>query len=155
LYLKLLFYFFVINLSLLFYYFYPIMRAVVFYVYLSLLLFCGGYALYATTHYSHTGYSAARNAVKRQHSKVTPGSQTNTSIDDADIDLDEDYLGGHDTDEGSTIKTVTDRYALTSRWYLSFANAVILNYTPKPDLISPPICGDPSPLYITQRVLRI
>ena len=131
------------------------MRAVVFYVYLSLLLFCGGYALYASTHYSHTGYSAARNAVKSQHGKVAAGNQSNTFIDDADVDLDEDYLNGHDADEGTDTKALTGKYSLNNRWYLTFFSPLILAGQDRSYKISPSVCGESFPIYITQRVLRI
>jgi len=133
----------------------PQMRAVVFYVYLSLLLLCGGYALYASMHYSHTGYSSARNAVKRQHSKLANGNQNNTVIDDADIDLDEDNLSGADAEEGGAKQLIAGKYALTNRWYLTFSRPLILNNYQKSFKVSPSCCGDSSPIYITQRVLRI
>jgi len=131
------------------------MRAVVFHIYLSLLLLCGGYALYATTHYSHTGYSSARKAVKRQHSKLAHGNQNNTIIDDAEIDFDEDNLNGPDADDAGTNKLLAGKYSITSRWYLSFSRPVISHYYQKSFIVSPAVHGDSSPIYITQRVLRI
>lgn len=131
------------------------MRAVVFYVYLSLLLLCGGYALYASTHYSHAWYSSARKAVKRQHSKLAHGNQNNTLIDEAEIDLDEDNLSGPDADKGGTDKLFAGKYAITNRWYLSFSRPLISPYFQQSFIVSPTVNGDSSPIYITQRVLRI
>jgi len=129
------------------------MRAIVFYVYLSLLLFCGGYALYASTHYSHTGYSAARKAVKKQRSKLAHSNQNNPVIDDAEIDLDEDTVSGAD-DQGQN-KIATIKSTLPVTWYLTFCSSPLADHCNKPFKISVAVNGDSSPIYITQRVLRI
>lgn len=130
------------------------MRIVVFYVYLSLLLIIGGTALYVGTHYAHNSYSTVHNPTKKAHAKLTNSNQSNSLIEDADIDLDEDYLRDHDTEDGTTKSLLVDRYALSVKWYLSFAPAVILSYN-KNFVNYLPLSGNSSPLYITQRVLRI
>jgi hypothetical protein len=131
------------------------MRIVVFYVYLSLLLVIGGAALYVGTHYAHSSYSSAHNLPKKAHTKLSNSDQGASWIEDADIDLDEDYLRGHDAEDNANNILLVDKYALAAKWYSCFVPALILNYNNQNFNTSPAICGHSSPLYITQRVLRI
>lgn len=131
------------------------MRIVVFYVYLSLLLFIGGTALYVGTHDAHNSSSSAHSIPKKTHVKLSSSDQGNSLIEDADIDLDEDYLRGHDAEEGSNNSLLVNTYALSAKWYLSFSPSVILSFDHNNFINYPPVCGNSSPLYITQRVLRI
>lgn len=131
------------------------MRIVVFYVYLSLLLVVGGAALYVGTHYAHNSYSSAHNLPKKTHTKLSNSDQGNSWIEDADIDLDEDYLRGHDAEDHTNSSLLINRYALSEKWYLSFAPSLSFSCPGKDFNKYPRVCGHSSPLYITQRVLRI
>jgi hypothetical protein len=131
------------------------MRIVVFYVYLSLLLVIGGAALYVGTHQAHNSYSSAHNLPKKAHTKLSNSDQGNSWLEDADIDLDEDYLRGHDAEDHTKNSLLVNKYALSAKWYLSFAPALILHCQNKNFNTHTPLGGHSSPLYITQRVLRI
>lgn len=128
------------------------MRAVVLYVCLYLVMLCGGHAVFAGTHHSRSCYPPVQGFPKKQV-KLTSADQGNSILDDADLDLDEDYLNGHD-DAGSN-HLPAERYTLSDSWYLAFSPLLILNYYNKRFKTFPPFCGDSSPIYITQRVLRI
>jgi len=129
------------------------MRVVVLNIYLCLLVLCGGCAIYAANNHNH--YSYNRDHAKRQHVKQVNPDHGSSILEDAEIDLDEDYLKGHDADETGTNKLFVEKYSLVTKWYISFSSVSIAAYHDKNALVSTPICGDSSPLYITQRVLRI
>lgn len=131
------------------------MRGFVFYIYLCLLLLCGGHAVYANTHHPLNQHPAARDMAKKSHAKLSNNDQNNTFFEDTDIDVEEEYLGGHDVDDAGTNNFVPVKNSLPDWLYLTSAELVISNYYTKRFKIVPQICGDTSPLYITQRVLRI
>jgi hypothetical protein len=126
----------------------------VFYSYLFLLMLCGGLALYAGTQQGHNGCSSTRGPAKKQHLKLNSTDRGDTLLDEADIDADDEYHSDHDEDEGLN-KFLTAKHSLTNSWYLTFAMEPISNYYSKRLNTLPPFCGNSSPIYITQRVLRI
>lgn len=131
------------------------MRAVVFSICLCMLLLCGGNAVYAGTHDSKGSSSSTHRLPKRQHAKLTNTSQDNTILDDADLDLDEDYLRGHDTDDGNRNTFLAERCSMPEKWYLAFSPLFNLDYYNKRFKAFPAFYGDASPIYIRQRVLKI
>lgn len=131
------------------------MRGFVFYIYLGLLLLCGGQTLYANTHHSLRQHSSPRDLAKKPHTKLSNNDQNNTFFEDADIDVEEESLGDHDADDAGTNQFVPVKYCLPDWLYLTSAELIVSNYYTNRFKIIPQICGDTSPLYITQRVLRI
>lgn len=131
------------------------MRGFVFYIYLCLLLLCGGHAVYANSHHPLHQHSSARDLAKRPHSKLTNNDQSNTFFEDAEIDVEEEYLGGHDIDDAGANKFIPGKYSLPDWLYLTSSELVASNFYTNRFKIIAQICGDQSPLYITQRVLRI
>lgn len=131
------------------------MRAVVFYVCLSLLLLCGSSTLYAGTHHSVNRHSSSHSPARRQHAKLSNNNQDNSVLDDADLDLDEDYLRGHDADDGHTNTFLAERNSMPDKWYLTFSPLFNSDCCNKRFKTFPPFCGDASPIYIKQRVLKI
>jgi len=131
------------------------MRGFVFYIYFCLLLLCGGLAVYANTHHPLHHHSSGRDLAKKPHTKLTNNDQSNTFFEDAEIDVEEEYVGGHDDVDAGTNKFVPGKYSLPDWLYLTSSGLVISNFYNNRFKVIPQICGDASPLYITQRVLRI
>lgn len=131
------------------------MRAVVFFVCLCLLLLCGGNTVYAGTQHSSSNSHSSHSPAKRQHAKLTNTNQDNSILDDADLDVDEDYLRGHDADDGHINTFLAERNSMPDKWYLNFSPLFNLDFCNKRFKAFPPFCGDVSPIYIKQRVLKI
>jgi hypothetical protein len=127
---------------------------VVFYVYLCFLLLCGGNVLYANTHKTLSANPSAKDLAKKHRVKFTSQDQGQTLLEDADIDLSEDHLSGHDED-GGTNEFFSLKYSLPGNWYLTFSLLPALCYHNRPLNTLPPYIGYSCPLYIAQRVLRI
>jgi hypothetical protein len=131
------------------------MRGFVFYVYLFLLLLCGGRSVYANTHHPLSQHAAGRDLAKKPHTKLTNNDQSNTFFEDAEIDVEEEYLGGHDDADTGAGKFLAGKYSLPAWLYMTSSRLFISNFYNNRFKTIPQICCDSSPLYITQRVLRI
>jgi len=131
------------------------MKIIVFYGYLFLILLCGGQSLYAGTHLRSISSHTHRNLPKKQHVKITDTNQNNSLIEDSEIDLEEDHLGDHDVQDCTNNHFLAHGDYFSEKWYITFSPPVSLNYNHNNFISNPPFCGNSSPLYITQRVLRI
>lgn len=129
------------------------MRAALFSI--CLLLLCGGNTVYANTHSDNSSHPSNHAPSKRQHAKLTHSIQDNTILDDADLDLDEDYLRGHDNDDGSTNAFLAERCSMPEKWYLNFTPVINSDYAYRHFKSFPPFFDDASPIYLKQRVLKI
>lgn len=131
------------------------MRIVVFYVSLCLLLLCGSETLFAGTHHGCASGTHKSGHVKRHHAKLNPNRPDNNLLDEKDLDLDEDYLRRHEADGQDLSRFPAERYSLQNWLYFTFCPQLILAHYHTTYSTIPPFCGDPSPIYITQRVLKI
>ncbi|MFV8325272.1 hypothetical protein [Flavobacterium sp. ZS1P14] len=131
------------------------MRVVVFFVYLCFHLLGGGSYLHADTHHNHLGYSLTSNLEENQRANLTIADHHTIAIEYADLDLDEEYLSGHEIKVGVSNKFHAGKYSLIDNWYLPASQWYISNYYCKHFKIFTPFCGNSSPIYITNRVLRI
>ncbi|WP_342327760.1 hypothetical protein [Pedobacter sp. FW305-3-2-15-E-R2A2] len=128
------------------------MRVVVFFVFLFSHLLCRGNDIHAgTAHHSMPPVSHC------SHHRLAKSEPTNFATADLDLtvseegDLDEEHTNGDDLQHGLT----HSNYLLCDKWYLSFFPALILEDYHQHFKTFPPFCGDTSPIYIKQRVLRI
>jgi len=132
-----------------FYYFRTQMRKlVVFLTFMNFLLLGGGQYLNAETH-----LNSHHNLEKRHRVKFTNNEQGSSIIEDADVDLDEEYLGSDDLKDIST-KFFATNYSLLNDLYLTFSRQSVANSYSLFEILGPS-CGQSNPIYITQRVLRI
>ena len=127
-------------------------KLIVLFVYLGLLLLGGGQYLNAGTHQKSN--SSSHSLEKKHRVKFTNQDSGNSLIEDADIDIDEEHLGGDVKDEISD-KLFAGNYSLLDNWYLTISCQSLLNHCQKNFKIFTPFCGQTNPIYITQRVLRI
>lgn len=132
-----------------FYYFRTEMRKlIVFLVFMNVLLLGGGQYLNANTFDSHNPHHLQKHRVK-----FTNQDRGSSIIEDADVDIEEDLLGGDD------IKILTNKffaasYSLVDTLYLALSDQSAANDSNR-FKFSTPVFGHSNPLYITQQVLRI
>jgi hypothetical protein len=131
------------------------MKGFVFYIYLCLLLLSGGHVAYANTHHPLGHHSSGRDLAKKPHTKLTNDDQSNTFFEDAEIDVEEEYVGDHDDLDTVLNKFLPGKYSLPDWLCISPSRLFISNFYNNSFNIVPQLCSDASPLYITQRVLRI
>ena len=122
-------------------------KLIVFLVFMNLLLLGGGQYLNANT-FSHNHHLAQKHRVK-----FTNQDRGTSIIEDADIDLEEDLLGGDDADLLAN-KFFAASYSLVDTLYLALSDQSAANDSNRLK-ISTPVFGHSNPIYITQRVLRI
>jgi len=125
-------------------------KLVVFLVFMNFLLLGGGQYLNAGTPKN----PHLHNLEKKHRVKFTNQDQGSSIIEDADVDLEEEYLGSDDLKDGLTNKFFAANYSLLDNWYLSFSCQTIVNDYNRFKFFVP-FCGNSNPIYITQQVLRI
>ncbi|RZJ54303.1 MAG: hypothetical protein EOO44_05550 [Flavobacterium sp.] len=123
-------------------------KLVVFLVFMNFLLLGGGQYLNAETH-QHPHH----NLERRHHVKFNTQEQGSSIIEDADLDLDEEFLG-NDLKNGLSNKFFATNYSLIDNLYLTFSRQIVVNSYSLSEILGPS-CGQSNPIYITQRVLRI
>ncbi|WP_166922045.1 hypothetical protein [Flavobacterium poyangense] len=124
-------------------------KLVVFLVFMNFLLLGGGQYLNAGTH-----LNSHHNLEKRHRVKFTNQEQGSSIIEDADVDLDEECLGNDTLKDGLTNKIFATNHSLVANLYLAFSRQIVVNSYSRFEILGPS-CGQPNPIYITQRVLRI
>ncbi|AXB59136.1 hypothetical protein [Flavobacterium fluviale] len=124
-------------------------KLIVFLVFMNMLLFGGGQYLNANTY----GLPQHHNLEKKHRVKFTSQDRGSSIIEDADIDVEEDFLGNDDVD-GLTNKIFAASYSLVDDLYLSLSDQSAANDSNRLK-ISTSLFGHSNPIYITQRVLRI
>ena len=125
-------------------------KLIVFLVFMNLLLLGGGQYLNAGTPKNFHHHTLE----KKHRVKFTNQDQGSSIIEDADVDLEEEYLGSDDLKDGLTNKFFPTNYSLLGNWYLSFSSQTIVNDYNRFKIFVP-FCGQSNPIYITQQVLRI
>lgn len=125
-------------------------RLIVFLVFLNFLLLGGGQGLNAGTHQN----SPVHNYGHKHHIKYTNQEQGNSIIEEADLDLDEEFFGDDASKNNVVNKYFAAKNNLFDNWFLIFEDQIILNYHSHFKFFVP-FCGKSNPIYITQRVLRI
>lgn len=125
-------------------------RLIVFLVFMNFLLLSGGQYLNAGTHQN----SPVHSYEHKHRIKYTNQDQGSSLIEEADLDLDEEYSGDDTLKDDVVNKVFAANYSLLDNWYLTFSDQIIVNYQSHFKFFVP-FCGNSNPIYITQRVLRI
>lgn len=136
------------------------MRLAAFAIFLFFHLFCGSESLHAGVQHNRSSYASSshaspHHASKSRHLKFTNTDQGVFVIGDTDLDLDEEHLSGDDHNDTGSNELFIRQHGLLAKWYLSFFPLLILSDQHKHLKPSTSFCGNSSPIYITQRVLRI
>ncbi|OXA77668.1 hypothetical protein SAMN05444397_102414 [Flavobacterium aquidurense] len=124
-------------------------KLIVFLVFMNFLLLGGGQYLNAETHQSSHHYLEKRHRVK-----FTSQDQGSSIIEDADVDLDEEFLGNDNLKDGLSNKFFATTYSILDSWYLTISRQIVVNSVNRFEIFGSS-CGQSNPIYITQRVLRI
>ncbi len=122
-------------------------KLVLFLTFMNFLLLGGGQYLNAETH-----LNSHHNLEKRHRVKFTNNEQGSSIIEDADLDLDEEYFGSDNLKLSN--KFFATNTSLLDNWYLTFSRQVVVNSYNLFEIFGSS-CGQSNPIYITQRVLRI
>jgi len=130
------------------------MRVIVFLVYLCFHLL-GGSLVHSHIPESKIYDSLISNPLENQKVKITTADHSSVVIEYADLDLDEEHLSYDEIQDGHSNKFFTEKYSLLDSWYLPISQRFISNYYYTLFKIFLPFCGNSSPIYITNRVLRI
>jgi hypothetical protein len=128
-------------------------KVIVFFVYLSMLLLGGGQYISADTHIKK--HTTSHQLEKKHRIKFTNQDQGSSLIEDADVDIDEEFHSGDKLKEGGSDKYAARQYSLQNSWYLPLSQSGAVNYSYKRFTVFPRFCSNSSTIYITQRVLRI
>jgi len=124
-------------------------KLIVFLVFMNFLLLGGGQYLNAETHQSSHHYLEKRHRVK-----YTTQDQSNSIIEEADVDLDEELSGHDNLKDGLSTKFFATTYSILDGWYLTISRQIVVNSFNRFEIFGSS-CGQSNPIYITQRVLRI
>ncbi|WP_269684836.1 hypothetical protein [Flavobacterium lacustre] len=130
------------------------MRVIVFLVYLCFHLL-GGSSVHANTPENIIYDSLISNLSENQKVKITIADHASVVIEYADLDLDEEHLSCDEIQDGHSNNFFAEKYSLLDSWYLPISQRFISNYYYTLFKIFLPFCGNSSPIYITNRVLRI
>lgn len=126
---------------------------VVFYVYICLLLLCVGRPLYAGTHNTGNSGPYTSGPVRKPMVKTNLILHSDTLLDNADIDTDDDSSSDLDEDSGHD-NFPSLKYNLVHAGYqICSFELLSIHYNKRKTL--PPFCGNSAPIYIRQRVLRV
>lgn len=130
------------------------MRVIVNFICLCIFLLGGGQHLHANTHPSVICDSPSWNFVKKQQVKLRTAEPGSVLIEDADVDLDEEFHRGDDLNGGvNTVFAV--RHNLLDSWYLTFSDKFIYKDYSKNNKFFSSNSGYSNPIYLRIGVLRI
>lgn len=122
------------------------------FVFMCVLLLSGSQHLYANS--QQTLNTISHTLEKKHLVKITNHDSSNSLIEEADLGMDEEHLGG-DIKDGIPNRIFAERHTLLSNWYLTFSSQLLIKKSHKNFKIFAPFCGQSNPIYITHRVLRI
>ena len=131
------------------------MRTIINFICLCIFLLGGGQHLHASTHANGIFDSPSWDFVKKQQVKVKTAEPSSVLIEDADLDLDEEFHSSDDLKNGSSNKILEVRDSLLDSWYLTFSSRFLFKDCSKNNKIFSPVCGYSNPIYLRIGVLRI
>lgn len=130
------------------------MRIAVLIVYLFTLLVGGSYDVHAGTPGSG-GHEVQLLLNKTPQVQATHTPVSYVAATGVDVSTEDDYLIGDDIEEEDWSSSFAGKYRLLARSYLALFSLFFVSSLYKRFKALPPFHGQPAPIYITQRVLRI
>jgi hypothetical protein len=131
------------------------MRVIVNFICLCFFLLGGGQYLHANTQSNTICDSPSWNFVKKQQVKLRTAEPGSVLIEDADVDLDEEFHRGDDLNNGGGNKFFAVKHSLLDSWYLTFSSKFVFKDYSKQFEVFTPNCGYSNPIYLRIGVLRI
>lgn len=129
------------------------MRAIVFYLHFIFLLFFGSQNFYAHSHQDNLSYYSSQNPAEKFVLK-TNSKPFSVFISDTGFDLEEDCNNSNETKKKNDTP-VSQKYNLVINRFRHHSVRLITNHYSNPFNHPATFCVPASPIYITQRVLRI
>jgi hypothetical protein len=131
------------------------MRAIINFICLCIFLLGGEQLLHAETHPVGICASPSWDFVKKQQVKLKTAEPGNILIEDADVDLDEEFHRGDDLNKSNDNKILAVKHTLLDGLYLAFPNEFIFKDYSRQFVNFAPNCGHSNPIYLRIGVLRI
>jgi hypothetical protein len=130
------------------------MRVVVFFVALCGIFLFGNYSAHASVSADYTSYNQYAHLESNKHLKVTHHNKGGNSVLDAEVELDDESLVNHHAENTDSINLVAREYSIPGIWNLDFDLFLVsIRYNKRFNSLQ--YFSSPSPIYISQRVLRI
>ncbi|PVX47398.1 hypothetical protein C8C85_3339 [Flavobacterium sp. 103] len=131
------------------------MRVIINFICLCIFLLGGGQHLHADTHPIAICDSPSWDFVKKQQVKLRTAEPGSVLIEDADVDLDEEFHRSDDLKNGGANKILAAKHSLLDSWYLTFSNEFIFKDYSKQFENFASNCAHSNPIYLRIGVLRI
>jgi hypothetical protein len=127
------------------------MKSILTYSLLFILLLCGGENALAAVRNEGKATTPTHHISKKQSKKVKEADQFTVLVEDIDIDVEEEHsqTGDH------SYKLIPQKHSLSATWNPGFSRKVILGERFSRYNTFPVLSGKSTPIYITNRVLRI
>ncbi|RYD83382.1 MAG: hypothetical protein EOP53_01045 [Sphingobacteriales bacterium] len=130
------------------------MRVAVVFLYLFLNLFGGSFFIAETESNQHT-HASTSFICKNEQVKLPDSKHAKIIIGDFDVDLEEECFNEDDFQDKNTKHFPVNSYMAEGCSFLARSHLFSLNYQEKKFTVSPQICGNSTPIYLTNRVLRL
>jgi len=124
-------------------------------MYLLILLLGSSQFVHANTSSKIISDSPSWDFVKKHQVKVKCLDSSSVLIEDADLDLDEEFHSGDNLDNGNANNYAIRQQSLFDSWYLTFSSQFLFRDYSKQIKISTTPCGYSSPIYLSIGVFRI
>ena len=124
-----------------------------FFMYMFFLLLGGGQYFYASTSPTQNLKSSFPKFSKEKQVNHIEDDQSTTLIEDTDVDVEEEFVANNKANPNTIFSK--GKYSLLHTLYIVNSRQLILNYCCTKFKITPILGFSFSPIYITQRVIRI
>lgn len=138
-----------------FFYFCSQMKQTVFILYFFTLLLTGGNKMQANLYKSTFVSISNCNLLSIEQYQITILHHSNSLIEYSDFDLDEEFSHCDNHEDAKTNKLFQVKHSLLAKWYLSYGDSLENPYYHNVFYNCEPIRGQTTPIYITNKVLRI
>lgn len=130
-------------------------RVIINFMYLWILLIGGSQLIHAYILPKNLVESPSWDFVKKHQIKYKTLDSNSVLIEEADVDLDEEFHSGDNLNDGNTNNFAVSNHKLLDNWYFTFINDFIFKDNTKQIKISTTPCGYTNPIYLTIGVFRI
>lgn len=138
-----------------FFYFCSQMKQTVFILYFLTLLLTGGSKMQANVYKSTFVSISNWNLSLKEQDQITILNHSYSLIEYSDFDLDEEFSHCDNNENSKTNKSLQVKHSLLNKWHLSYGDSLENPYYHNVFYNCEPIRGQSTPIYITNRVLRI
>ena len=131
------------------------MKQTVFILYFFTLLLTGGNKMQANLHKSVFVSISNLNRSSIEQGQITILDHSYSLIEYSDFDLDEEFSHSDHHEDAKTNKLFQVKHSLLAKWYLSYGDSLENPHRHNVFYNCEPIRGQSTPVYITNKALRI